>query len=89
MPRTKFDRPKYPPIERLRACILDRKMSLKLTWADIGKNTHISPDYLRKIITTVPTDQWNPAIRNAVCKELGIRVKTDVVDLFNLDGDGR
>ena len=61
-------------------------MSLKLTWDDIAKDSNVSPEYLRKIVRTLPTDEWSPQIRNAVCKRLGISIKTEVVDLFNLSG---
>ena len=37
MPRSKFDKPRFPEIDKLRACILDRKMSMKKNWSDEEK----------------------------------------------------
>ena len=89
MPRTKFDKPRFPKIDRLRACILDRKMSMRKTWHDLAEAANISEGYLRRIIPTTPSDQWNPQIREALCRYLGIRIKVEVQDLFDLSEDAK
>lgn len=88
MPRTKFDRPKYPPIDAVRAAVLERKMSLGLTWDEIAEGSDVSGTYLRKLVHR-PSDEWNPKTRNAVCKQLGINIKTEIVDLFGSEGVAR
>jgi len=87
MPHTKLSEPKYPPIDKLRACILERKMTMKLTWKDIAEVAKMDETYLRKMVPTKPSSDWNPEIRNAICKYLGIRVHVEVQDLFDLGGD--
>lgn len=64
-----------PDIDWLKAAILERKMAKKLEWADIAAKANVSPDAFRKIVTTKHTEDWNPDIRRAVCKALGIKVK--------------
>ena len=87
MPRTKFDKPRFPKIDRLRACILDRKMSMRKTCHDLAEAANVSEGYLRRIVPTTPADQWNPQIREALCRYLGIRIKVEVQDLFDLSED--
>ena len=87
MPRSKFDTKRFPKIDRLRACILDRKMSMRKTWHDLAEAANVSEGYLRRIVPTTPSDQWNPQIREALCRYLGIRIKVEVQDLFDLTED--
>jgi hypothetical protein len=47
----------------------------------------VSEGYLRRIVPTTPSDQWNPQIREALCRYLGIRIKVEVQDLFDLSED--
>ena len=89
MPRSKFDKPRFPKIDRLRACILDRKMSMRKTWHDLAEAANVSEGYLRRIVPTTPSDQWNPQIREALCRYLGIRIKVEVQDLFDLSEDAK
>ena len=77
MPRTKFDKPRFPPIDKLRAVILERKLTMRKTWHDLAEAANISEGYLRRIVPTTPSDQWNPQIREALCRYLGIRIKVN------------
>lgn len=74
MPRTKLDEP--VKIDWIKAAILERKLAKKLEWADIAAKAHCDSDYLRALMSRKPTDDWNPEIRRAVCRALGISVKT-------------
>ena len=87
MPRSKFDKPRFPEIDKLRACILDRKMSMKKNWSDLASAANVSEGYLRRLVPTTSSDQWNPQIRDALCRYLGIRIKVEVQDLFDLTED--
>lgn len=76
MPRTKLDRAKYPPIDWMKAAMLERKQTLSITSDELAAAANVSPAYLRKLMTKKHTDDWKPDIRRAVCRELGIGVKT-------------
>ena len=89
MPRSKFDRPKYPPVDKLRAVLLERKLSMKKNWSDLAAAANVSEAYLRRLVLKTPSDQWNPQIREALCRYLGIRIKVEVQDLFDLSEDGK
>ena len=65
-----------PRIDWVKAAILERKMAKKLEWADIAVKAKVSPDVLRKMVSGRHTDDWNPEVRRAVCRALGISVKT-------------
>lgn len=78
MPRTKLSMRKAPPVDYLKACMLERKLALKLNYDEIAKAVGITPDYLRKLMTTKNTDDWSPDIRKSVCRELGINVQTTI-----------
>lgn len=80
MPKAKFDKPKeVPPIDWMKAAIMERKQALKVTSEELGKAAGVSGDYIRKLITTKHTDYWPQDIRKAVCKLLGITVKTTLI----------
>ena len=78
MPRTKLSQPRFPPINNLRAAILERKFVGRLTWAEIGAAAHISGDVMRKYATTKDPEEWPRDVRNQVCRFLEIRVTTTV-----------
>lgn len=80
MPKTKFDKPKYPPINNLRAAILERKFAAKLTWDDIAAAAHITPATMRGLFSRKPPEEWPSNVRNAVCRYLDIKVMQTVVD---------
>ena len=64
----------FKPINRLRASILDRKMSTRMTWRDIGLQSGVSPNTLQYLILNVDPWEWKPEVRKAVCKTLGIKI---------------
>lgn len=74
MPRTKLDAPRYPPINQLRAAILERKFVGKLSWDDLARAAKIEGSAMRKLVTTKPPEEWPPEVRNAVCRLLDLRV---------------
>ena len=78
MPRTKFDRPRYPPINQLRAAILDRKFIAKLSWEDLGQAAGISGAAMRKLATRKEPQEWPQKVRNSVCRLLDIKVTVTV-----------
>jgi len=76
-------KPLYPPIDPVRACILDRKHSMKLSWSDIGRELGISGGMMR-YWSQFPPDDWPKDVRNGVCRVLGIKVKQTVEDLTGI-----
>lgn len=86
MPRTRFDKPKYPPIDLLKAVILERKMVMKLSYDDIASHVGVSTIHLRRLMTTENTNDWNPDIRKAVCKMLGIGIQTTLTQITDDNG---
>ena len=86
MPRTKLDKPKAPPIDRLKACFLERKQALNLTWPEIAEGSHVSEGHLRHLMTYKHTDDWSPDVRRAVCRKLGIVVKMKIELLEDEEG---
>ena len=79
MPRTRFDKPRYPPINNLRAAILERKFVAGLSWDDLGNAGGISGVYMRKLATSKAPEQWPQTVRTGVCRLLDIRMNTTVV----------
>ena len=78
MPRTKFDKPKYPPINDLRAAILERKFVSGLGWKEIGEAAGISETAMRKLVSTKAPEEWPIKVRTAVCRLLEIRVTVKI-----------
>ena len=85
MPRTKLGE-KYsaPPIDKLKACVLERKMVLGLEYKDLADAAGISSVYMRKLMSTKSTDDWPNDVRKSVCRRCGLTIKT-VVDVTNLE----
>ena len=79
MPRTRFDKPRYPPINTLVAAILERKFVAGLSWEDLGSAGGISATAMRKMATTKAPEEWPPKVKNGVCRLLDIRVSTTIV----------
>lgn len=74
MPRTKQDR--KPPVDLLKAVILERKLVYGLTYEDLAESAKINATYLRKLMSKTNTDEWSPDVRRAVCRALGINIQT-------------
>lgn len=85
MPKTKFDKPKYPPVDKLKAVILERKLVMKLTYDDMANVAGVSPEYMRKMITVRHTDDWNPDARRKLCRFMGLNIRFVLDDLYNLN----
>ena len=67
--------PEFPKISKLRALILERKFTLKMTWEDIGRQAGVSPNTLKYLMANVDPWEWQYDIQEAVCKVLGIQIK--------------
>ena len=80
MPRTKFDKPKYPPINNLRAAILERKFVSGLKWADLAEAAGIPESTMRRLASTKEPQEWPTQIRAAVCRLLEIKVTVTVTE---------
>ena len=79
MGRTKLDKPRYPPINNLRAAILERKFVSGLSWEDLGSAGGISATAMRKLATTKAPQEWPEKVRTGVCRLLDVRVSTTVM----------
>lgn len=85
MPRTKLDPPKYPPLDWLKAAILERKRVSKMGWDELAEGAGITPECLRKLVSTKPTSAWNEYVRRAVCRKLGLSAKLVITDLHEVE----
>ena len=74
MPRTKLDKPKYPPIDWTMAAILERKKAMKLEWSDLAGVAGMSGDSLRQLVSKKHTEDWPSDVRQRICKYLDIRI---------------
>lgn len=63
-------------IDWVKAAIYERKNALNLNWADIEHKAHVGSTYLRKLMSTKHTKNWDAEVRKAVCDVLGIKIKT-------------
>ena len=75
MPRTKLAEkftPKAPPIDVLRAAVLERQAVLGYTLKDLAEICEISYSYMRTLSRGSPWD-WPAPVREKVCRALGIK----------------
>lgn len=75
MPRTKLGdkyAPKYPPIDWLRAAVLERQAVLGFDLKKLAVVGGISYEYMRKLIRISPWD-WPTPVREKICKALGVK----------------
>lgn len=72
MPRTKLDTCADPPIDWLRAAVLERMSVKGLTRKELAKIAHVGYGTMRQYITMSPWD-WPEDVRRNVCAKLGIR----------------
>jgi len=79
MPRTKFDKPKYPPVDWTMAAILERKKVMKLEWSDIADGAGITSDALRGMVSRKRTEEWPTPVLKKVCRVLGLEYRNYVV----------
>lgn len=69
---------RFEPINKLRASILDRKFSTRMTYTDIGLQSGVSPNTLKYLMGNIDPWDWKPEVREAVCKTLGISITQKV-----------
>lgn len=76
MPRTKltakYCEPKRPPIDWLRAAILERQAVLGYDLKKLAVVGGISYDYMRRLIRISPWS-WPAGVRGRICEELGLK----------------
>lgn len=75
MRKPKLEKPKYPPIDWLKAAILERKSVMKLGWEDIADYAGVTCDVIRALASKKHTEDWPANIRKRVCSKLGIEAK--------------
>lgn len=88
MPRTKLD-PKPPPIDWLKAAVMERKRMMGFTWDDLAEcctsqtsKTKFSGGYIRKLVATKDCTDWPSYIIKPILKKLGIDAKLVLSDSF-------
>ena len=76
MPRTKltakYCEPQRPPIDWLRACVLERSAVLGYSLKQLAAVGGISYDSMRHYIRVSPWD-WPASLRDKICRELGVQ----------------
>ena len=84
MPRLKVTPPKYPPVDKLKAVMLERKLVMKLDYKAMADAAHCTPEHMRKLMTTKHTEDWPPEVRRSICRMMGLNVKTIIDQLFEI-----
>ena len=87
MPKTKFDVPKFQPINRLRAMILERMYVSKMTLQDLADIAHISYPYMRKLMSKKDPWEWPRDVRQRVCQGLDIHIEQSVDSEWSKEGE--
>ncbi len=75
MPRTKLQdkiTPKAPPIDWLRAAVMERSAVMGYNLKQLAEVGGISYDYMRKLSRVSPWD-WPRPVRENVCRALGVK----------------
>ena len=76
MPRTKLEetirQSSSPPIDWLRAAVLERQAVLGYDLKQMAAIGGISYESMRKYIRVSPWD-WPPALREKICRKLGVK----------------
>lgn len=81
MPRTRFDKlcePKEPPIDWLKAAILERMDTKHMTKQALADAAGIGRDNMLVLMRKSPMD-WKREQRESVCRALGIETMLTVV----------
>lgn len=84
MKKARSERQKYPPVDKLKAVVLERKLAMHLNSQDLADVANVSAVYIRKMISSQHSDDWNPSVKKAICDYLGLNIKIVIEDLFNL-----
>ena len=87
MGRSSFDAPKYPPIDLLKAVIMERQSTLHISHKDLAEVSDMTYSSFRKMFCR-HTDDWNPEVRRRVCRALGINIRK-TIQLYDDSGDVR
>ena len=74
----KVELPAQPPIDILKAYILERKNAYGYTWQDIADKAHYLPDTVRKNVSDKHSDEWSIGFKKAICEALGLKVKVEI-----------
>lgn len=88
MPKYKDTPKKFPPLDILKGCILQRKLSMGFTYQDLADAANTSPDYVRKLVSETMTREWNREMLNSICELLGLKVEMKMYDLNNINEKG-
>lgn len=85
MPRTRFDAlaRKDPPIDWVKAAVLERMDAKKMTLKDLSAAVGISYPNMLVLMRKSPSD-WKRQQRESVCRALGIETVLAVVGQPNL-----
>lgn len=85
MPRTRFDnlRPKDPPIDWIKAAMLERLDAKHMTLKELSAVTGLGYENLRVLMRKSPMD-WKREQREGVCRALGIETVLTVVGQPNI-----
>lgn len=86
MPRTNLAKPKYPPVNKLRAYILEREMVAGYSHKDLADIANVNYSYMRKLINQVDPWDWPRDVRQKVCRALEIKT-TLIVDDSSSDAE--
>lgn len=76
MSRPRVIPPDIRKIDFTKAVILERKKALSLTWDQIADAVGMSPEVLRKLISSRPTIRWPEYTLKKVLKYLGVQCGT-------------
>ena len=87
MPRTKLDPPKYPPINRLRAMILDRMYGNRITLQDLASMAHISYAHMRRLMATKDPWDWPRDVRRRICTGLDLHIDRGLCVEWEREGE--
>lgn len=85
MQKPKLEKPKYPPIDWLKAAILERKAVMKLGWEDIAESAGVTCQVIRHLAAKKHTEDWPANIRKKVCSQLGIEAKLVITGVHEND----
>ena len=75
-----FEQKNYPPINKLRAYILEREMVLGYSHKDLADIAHINYGYMRKLLSRVDPWEWPRDVRLNVCRALGLKTTLIIED---------
>ena len=69
----------------MKAVILERKLVYGMTERELASAGQVNYSYMRRLMSSVHTKDWNPDVRRLVCQKLGIDIHT-ILKFQNIDG---